>query len=146
MRHKLLKLIPKKILYVAAGIAAGLIVFLVLMYGNWGLFTIFSHINQQPNPYHDDIVLFYTDDCSHCAKVTQFIKANAVEKKVTFVSLDMAEDTVNANILSDKAQTCGFDLKEIGVPFLWNGPAQTCVIGYPDIISFFQIAMKTKKP
>ncbi len=87
--------------------------------------------------YSNDVVLFYDSNCSHCAKVDDFIRNNNVEKSISFIRLEALRDSVNANILEDKAQICGLNFQEIGVPFLWDGGNKKCVIGYVDIIRFF---------
>jgi hypothetical protein len=75
--------------------------------------------------------------------VDNFIKKNKIEDSLAFTRLEVSYDNANANILADKAQTCGLDVSKIGVPFLWDG--KTCILGDVDIISFFKEKM-AKKP
>ncbi|MBX4200832.1 hypothetical protein KW786_01755 [Candidatus Parcubacteria bacterium] len=95
------------------------------------------------------ILLFEASDCANCTKVETFIKNNAVESKVKFTRLDVVNNSTNMNILSDKAQTCGLDQSQLGVPFLWDG--SHCILGYVDVIQFFRKemakpAVKPKNP
>lgn len=110
------------------------VVFLASMYINKRIVSILPYF-EKPNPYGNSIILFYKNDCDHCAKVDNFIRDNKIEDKVAFVKLDVS-NLENANILSDKAQTCGLDVKIIGVPFLWDG--KTCILGDVEVIDFFK--------
>ena len=116
-------------------------VFSVLMYANKGVLSILPYF-EKPNPYENSIILFYGDNCDHCTKVDNFIRDNAMENKVAFVRLNIS-DNENLNLLSDKAQTCGLDIKLIGVPFLWDG--KTCILGDVAVINFFKVQIAAKK-
>ncbi len=107
---------------------------LFLFYGN-GLTQIKSYFVKQ-NPVPNGILLFEGEKCLSCTKVETFIKNNAVESKVAFTRLEVFGNEFNADMLADKAQTCGLDPAQIGVPFLWDG--KNCVLGYLDVIKFFQ--------
>ncbi len=92
------------------------------------------------------ILLFESADCDNCAKVEAYIKNNNVDKKVAFTRFDVADDITVRNILSDKAQICGLDQSQLGVPFLWDG--SHCILGYVDVIQFFrkEMAKPVQKP
>jgi len=134
--------IRKNIIFIVVIILTALAVFLILMYSNIGFLNILTYF-EKPDIYEDKIILFYSKDCSHCAKVDSFIEGNKIEGKIAFTRLNVNEDS-NANILADKAQICGVDVQKIGIPFLWNGPAQKCVLGYADVIKFFQEKVSKK--
>lgn len=129
-----LHLPSKKVLIVTVLILALVPVFLFVGYRNREIIT------KLPNAslYSDDVVLFYDNNCSHCGKVEDFIKDHNIEKNINFIRLEVLHDSLHANILEDKAQICGLDFEQIGVPFLWDGPHKKCVIGYVDIINFFR--------
>jgi len=118
------------------------IVFLVLNYISSGFSKILSFL-KAPHPYENSIILFYQDNCDHCEKVDNFIRDNKVEEKVAFVRLNVYGSPENINILSDKAQTCGLDVKIIGVPFLWDG--KNCILGDVEVINFFKTQIAVKK-
>jgi len=107
--------------------------------------TIASYF-EESNQNISGIILFYGDGCNQCATVDDFVKKNNVEEKVLFTRLEVFDDSANANVLADRAQICGLSVQDYGVPFLWDG--QNCIIGYVDVIKFFQekIAKKTKNP
>lgn len=88
--------------------------------------------------YDNTTILFYGNGCSHCVKVDNFIAQNNLETKFTFARLEVFEDATNADILADRAQTCGLDYHKIGVPLLWDDESKICVIGDSDIIAFFK--------
>ena len=113
---------------------------LFLFYGG-GLDKILYRINPATVP-PQGIILFEGQDCDNCAKVDTFLDANNVSQTVPFTRLEVYYSQANANILADKAQACGLSPSEVGVPMLWDGSA--CVVGYVDIIQFFQRAMVKK--
>lgn len=127
----------------ALAIVAVLVIFFLFKY-SIALAPRLSSYFEKFDAHNDDVVLFFADDCSYCAKVDDFLKVNKVDEKMDFIELNIA-DTANVNILSDKAQTCSIDQKLIGVPFLWNGPEKKCVIGYPDVINFFRESIQPAK-
>lgn len=115
----------------------------ILFFGG-GIRNISSYFHKETvSP--QGIILFESKDCLQCKKVDDFINAQAVEGKVAFTRLEVIGNNINYDILSDKAQTCGLNISQIGVPFLWDG-AGGCIIGYVDVIKFFQTKISTKKP
>jgi len=128
---------PSKKLFIVIVLALVLIAIVFVGYRNREAINALLHL-ENANMYGDDVVLFYNDDCSHCAKVDAFIESNNVGQQVEFVKLQVSHDSPNANILEDKVQICGLDFQQIGVPFLWDGKHKKCVIGYVDIINFFR--------
>jgi glutaredoxin len=84
------------------------------------------------------IVLFYGEGCPHCAKVEQFIKENRIKEKITFKEKEVYFNKENARQLVEVAKKCGFNENEIGVPFLWDGENQKCIVGDEPIINFFK--------
>ena len=95
--------------------------------------------NTQPaNIDRSGIILFYGNGCPHCANVEKFIKENKVDEKVSFKSLEVYSNKDNANLLMEIATECKLPTDSIGIPFLWDGPNMTCVVGEPDVVSFFQ--------
>jgi len=84
------------------------------------------------------IALFYGEGCPHCAKVEQFIKENRIKEKITFKEKEVYFNKENARQLVEVAKKCGFNENEIGVPFLWDGENQKCIVGDEPIINFFK--------
>ncbi len=88
------------------------------------------------------IILFYSNNCSHCANVEKFMQDNNIEGKLSIIKLEVS-DKANAQNLLEKARYCHIDNKDIAVPFLWYGakenqPSSQCLTGDTDIINFFQ--------
>jgi glutaredoxin len=88
------------------------------------------------NQSADQIILFYSDGCPHCAKVEEYIKENNIQNKISFVQKEVYYNQDNAQELLEKAKLCGLPINSIGVPFLWDG--KKCLIGDQDIIKFFK--------
>ncbi len=122
-------MISKKYIYVSAII---LIVLVGAAYLGWQYFKPADT---------SGIILFYSKNCSHCANVDEYIKANDVESKIKFEQLEVSDNQKNIELLAEKALFCKVDLSGgAPIPFLWDG--EKCIIGDVDIIQFFQDAIK----
>ncbi len=85
------------------------------------------------------IVLYYSDMCTHCMNVEEFLAANGVTDKISFAQKNVRGGGGNARELMDKATLCGMDTETLSVPFLWDGTdGNRCLVGDVDIIKFFQ--------
>ena len=86
----------------------------------------------------NQIILFVGDGCPHCAIVEDYIAKNKVGDKISFVQKEVYHNQDNANELGEKAKICGLPTNSIGIPFLWDGNGEKCVIGDQDIVGFFK--------
>lgn len=136
-------LIKKPVFLVVISFLAALAAFCLLLYANVG-FLNWSGYFDKHDVYKDSIVLFFHEECLYCTKVDNYLANNNVQKKVEFTRLNVLQSDYNRSELQDKAQICGLEIESIGVPFLWDGPNKKCVVGYVDIIEFFQ--KKLRKP
>ena len=100
-----------------------------------GVFITYNNFSKTETST-DDTILFYGNDCPHCKIVDDFITQNKVEDKVKFTKLEVFDNKSNSNLLLKKAQICGLDTNQVGVPFLWDNGK--CFMGDPDVIKFFQ--------
>ncbi|HOK94396.1 MAG TPA: hypothetical protein PLL80_01485 [Candidatus Pacearchaeota archaeon] len=85
-----------------------------------------------------NIILFYGKGCPHCVKVESYIKKNKIQDKIPFVQKEVYNNQTNAEELYKKAELCGLQTDSIGVPFLWDGQDNSCLMGEKDIINFFE--------
>ncbi len=138
---ELIKFLKNRATYVAAAVFTTILVVVVLLYSNFKIIDVLSYF-EKLEPYQNQIVYFYGDGCSQCDKVDAYLAANKVEDKVSFVRLEVFDDLHNQHILSDRAQVCGIDPHNLGVPFIWEGPQRRCILGYLDVIDFFKQKMK----
>lgn len=90
------------------------------------------------NVNNSEIILYYSNTCSHCKIVEDFISQNNISQKISFQSKEVSENQANSIELATKAQKCSISTDSIGVPFLWDGSASKCIIGDTDIIQFFK--------
>ena len=89
-------------------------------------------INRKPK-----MILFYSNSCSHCKVVEEYISANNVKAKFQFQELEVSQNQANAVLLEQKAKQCGLDTSQgLGVPFFFDG--EKCLSGDQDIINYFQ--------
>lgn len=135
---KLHKFIKKNRLFLI--VVGGIIIlefFLILFFGG-GITSINRYFDKNSDS-SNGMILFEGEDCFSCIKVDNFIKANDIESKILFTRLEVFHNLHNADVLADKAQICGVNSSQLGVPLLWDG--QNCIIGYVDIIEFFKNAI-----
>jgi glutaredoxin len=110
-----------------------------------GIFIVLGigfYFSREKNSSQDQdlkgIVLFYGIGCPHCAKVEAFIKENKIKEKIAFEEKEVYFNRENAKQLIEVARKCGFKENEIGVPFLWDGENQKCIVGDEPIINFLK--------
>ena len=133
----------KNLLFIVVIGVLAVLEMLSVLFLSGGIASIFSYLHKQ-NTSIQGIILFESANCEQCAKVEDFIKANKIENMVGFTRLEVVNNDANYDLLSDKAQICGLNTSQIGVPFLWDGAH--CVIGYVDVITFFKTKTSVKKP
>lgn len=92
------------------------------------------------------IVLYYSEQCPHCKNVEKYIEDNGIREIVTFDRKEVRVDRNNANEMKQKAVLCNIPVKELGIPFLWDGEnGNKCLMGDQDIINFFKSKVETQK-
>lgn len=92
-----------------------------------------------------DIILYYSDMCTHCQNVEKFLTDNKVDDKIAFARKNVRGSSANTRELLNKATLCGEDSETLSVPFLWDGEnGNTCIKGDVDIIAFFQNKLNAK--
>ena len=135
-KHSIIKFAvgASKVKYVALAVFTSLSVVSLLLYDNISFLDIF----QKPDPYKEALVLFYGEGCEQCERVDDYLQANKVASKIMFERLEVFNNKENENALEDRARICGIERHQIGVPFLWEGPTRTCILGYLDVIDFFK--------
>jgi len=111
-----------------------------------GIFTILAisfYFSREKNSFSSNqelkgIVLFYGIGCPHCGRVEEFIKESKIKEKIAFSEKEVYFNRDNARKLMEVAKKCGFNENEVGVPFLWDGENQKCIVGDEPIINFFK--------
>jgi hypothetical protein len=92
---------------------------------------------QAATPITSDVILFYGRECSHCQEVEEFIAKNKIAEKTQFDNLEVFHNSGNRAVLTEKAKGCEINEAEIGVPFLFDAVENKCLVGAPEIESFF---------
>ncbi|MFZ2192668.1 MAG: hypothetical protein WAV31_00295 [Candidatus Moraniibacteriota bacterium] len=83
------------------------------------------------------IILFYSNECSHCKIVEKYIADNNIKDKISFSQREVGSDSANANLMVDKQKSCNWEKEKNGkVPFLWTDGK--CYLGQDEIIQFFK--------
>jgi len=85
-----------------------------------------------PNDELSEIILFYGDECPHCALLEEWLKENQINIK----KLEVYHNQENVDLLVKKAEICKLSTDSIGVPFLWTG--SDCISGDEPIEDFFR--------
>lgn len=83
------------------------------------------------------IILYYSNQCPHCKNVEKYLEENSIKDKVNFAQKEVHDNKAAALELMAKAAICGVPGDEIGVPFLWDGENNRCLMGDNEIITFF---------
>jgi hypothetical protein len=97
----------------------------------------FGKIASSSNQTNSDIIFYYSNTCTHCKVVEEFVVSNKISEKVSFQSKEVGADSANAADIMDKASKCGIKQEDIGVPMLWDGAK--CYVGQDDVINFFKL-------
>jgi len=115
-------------------------IFLIVALVLAGGFFLLKNKSQSSNQgsVNADIILFVGNGCPHCAKVEEFVKANSIDKKISFITKEIFYNKANAQLLEQKAAFCGLSSASIGVPLLWDGKNSKCYVGDVDVTKFFQ--------
>ena len=89
------------------------------------------------------IILFYSDQCPHCARVERFLEKHQVDQSLSIVKLDIRRDQSSIPLLLDRAKRCHITITNtVDIPFLWTG--SKCVTGGPAVIDFFKHKLDIK--
>lgn len=83
------------------------------------------------------IVYYYGEGCPHCKVVNDFLEANNIAEKVSFVKKEVWSNKDNANEMTRRAKTCDVKPEGMGVPFVYGGDGK-CYIGEPEVTGFFK--------
>ncbi len=93
-------------------------------------------------PIKTNIIFFYGQGCPHCADVEKFIADNNIAAKVKYDFVEVWYNQANAKLMMQKAQECGLNQDQIGVPFVYS--QGKCYVGTPDVENFFKQAAGIK--
>lgn len=89
------------------------------------------------------IILFFSNECSHCKIVEKYILDNKIKDNVSFSEREVGSDSANANLMMEKQKSCNWESEKNGkVPFLWT--AEKCYLGQDEIIQFFKDKINVK--
>lgn len=120
-------MLEKKTIIILIGaliVTAGLIV--------WGIKDDKTNIVDDPNA----IVYYWGDGCPHCRVLQEFIDANNITEKVSFIKKEIWGNKENAAEMARRAKACGINQEGMGVPFIYGGNGK-CYVGEPDARKFF---------
>lgn len=129
----------KKVVIISTGLFGAALIFSIV------ILLLNSQIQDSKNGVENplagtegQIILFYGQGCSACAKVEQYIKENQIDSKISLVQKEVYYNKSNAKELRAKAKVCGLGTQSVPIPFLWDG--SKCIIGVQPIIDFFDAA------
>jgi glutaredoxin len=80
---------------------------------------------------------FWSETCPHCAKVAEFLDSWDKKDKLELNKMEVNQNPDSAQLLVQRAVSCGIKQNEIGVPFLFT-PDNQCIVGDTPIIEFFK--------
>jgi glutaredoxin len=80
---------------------------------------------------------FWGEGCPHCKNVDDFLSTWSGKDQFKLDKMEIHNNSVNANKLSVRAQSCNITGNDVGIPFLFT-PEGKCIVGDVDIINFFK--------
>jgi glutaredoxin len=80
-----------------------------------------------------EITYFYGSTCPYCTYVEEFIEKEGAEERIPLVIKEIYGNTDNSEEMIRAAESCGLDVRSVGVPFLFSGGK--CFVGSPDVIA-----------
>lgn len=113
----------------------------------WKIFWILPllFLSLQATPQNEEMVLYYGNGCSHCAKVEKLLKEHKLEH--TLVKKEIYQNGGNAEEFNDVCDNHKIDLMKRTVPLLYT--KEGCFIGDEEILNYIETlknnALPTKK-
>jgi len=80
---------------------------------------------------------FWGDGCPHCANVEEFMKTWEKKDQTNIQKLEVWSNRENAQLMQERAKSCGIAPSGMGVPFLVT-PEGKCLSGDTPIIELFK--------
>ncbi len=96
-----------------------------------------NQAEETPPPPAISYEYFWSETCPHCAKVAEFLDSWDKKDKLELNKMEVNQNPDSAQLLVQRAQSCGIKQNEVGVPFLFT-PDSQCIVGDTPIIEFFQ--------
>ncbi|OGE70924.1 hypothetical protein A2617_02205 [Candidatus Daviesbacteria bacterium RIFOXYD1_FULL_41_10] len=90
-----------------------------------------------PLPEKGTYEFFWGDGCPHCAKVEEFFKGWEATAPAKINRKEVYKNKENANLLVQRALSCGIPQNELGVPLMVT-PEGKCLTGDAPIIDFLK--------
>lgn len=109
----------------------------ILILGS-GAFLISKNSSQAiPTPEPNTYEYFWGDGCPHCVIVANFFDTWEGKDKINIKKFEVWNNKRNANIMAERAKTCGVPLAQMGVPLL-VAPDGKCYTGDQPIIDLYK--------
>ena len=94
-------------------------------------------LNKVPNQaiegdLSEKILIFGQPNCPHCQTVKKHLDDNSLFEKIPIAYLDLSQNQAYSDLLLEKANICGLDTTNIGVPFYFY--QDSCLQGDEPII------------
>jgi len=84
-----------------------------------------------------EIEYFWGDGCPHCENVAEFIETWEKKDEIKINKMEVWYNTDNQNLLRLRAQSCGMDQTNIGVPMMVKLDG-SCLTGDEPIIDYLK--------
>jgi hypothetical protein len=89
------------------------------------------------------VILYYSDQCSHCRNVEKFLEENGATGKLKFAQKNVRLDPAAGVELGEKAAQC--KVQGNAIPFLWDGTdGNKCLVGDTEIINYFKAKLNVQ--
>lgn len=98
--------------------------------------VVSSTTEKTPAVTESGIIIYYGITCPYCKDVDEWIEKNNAEDSLEITHKEVYQNKDNSNELMQVATSCGLNLNNVGVPFMFaNGQ---CYSGKLEIIDYLQ--------
>ncbi len=104
------------------------------------LAAIFILIDNKVEIKPTTLILFYGQECPHCAELEKIMDKQQIKDKVDIEEKEVYHNPDNLSEIFKVASSCGISEDSVGVPLLWDG--KNCYVGNEEILNFLNKVSK----
>ena len=86
----------------------------------------------------DEVILFVSQSCGHCANVKKYISDNNLKGKVSYQEVEAWDTQEHIDLFNEKSDTCDVPKNNRGVPLLYT--KDKCYSGEVEVMNYFKKA------
>jgi len=107
-------------------------------------FVLILPLKSLAAPTAEEIIIYVSEGCSHCANVEKFLRDNPDTQKLNITVKELRSNPENADEFIANCSTG--DPNSLGVPQLYFGQKSSCIMGDTPIIAFLKEKLAKLSP